>query len=484
MSIVFIIGTFIVLLGAGIYGTTMDKFAIWKFVLFSVPLLTYIIVMFSSRDRLRFILLSLIIFLPFIGLKIPPGSLGLTVFDVLMFFTFFLLLAEKLGAKREIVLIPTHHDWFPLFLLIPSALTSISYFNSLGSLISIGEIYLAYVLLVNFVSEKEFIERLHLNLAFALIIVCLFVLLEKATGINFNYGAAHSGQYMQVDKYVVHRTAGIFQDPQKAAQFIGVIMTYLIVVNCRKTFQNSFYMLVSNVAIALSIPALFITVSRAAIFGSMAVSAVFFLFFNKAGLVGKLFMGCALCLVLVFGWLAGGKDVVLSKVLPASTLRRLEKSSDDIQGRTRVWEDSWRVFKSSPLTGIGPGNYREFFFQENPNLREFFAHGGFVPDMPESGYLKILYEVGIIGSIGCIYFFFRFMGTAAGNFIIQADKHLVSLCIASIAAMLVFLATFITIFTVSDKRNAMIVPLLAAIVFAGSGRPKTPMGAVNGVRSL
>lgn len=467
MQIALVVTTTILLLGIAIYGTFLQNFAVWKFVIFFVPFFCYsFLLLLASKDRLRFHLLSIILFLPFIGLKVPPGSLDLTVFDILMVPTFFLFLVERNASRGEIKLFPMHYVWLPLILITPSLITTISFANTFSACVTFSEFYLVYVLLGHYMKDDKFLERMHINLAIALIVVCLFVFLEKITGVNFNFGAAHIGQYMHVDNYVVHRTAGIFQDPQKAAQFIAVFMTYMIVLNCRKAFNRPLYKVLSFVAISLAVPSLFITVSRAAIFSGVAVSLVFVTLANKATFATKFFLGSALCLILLFGWLIGGEDVLLSKVLPVSSIKRMEKSSSDLEGRRKVWKDSWRVFEFSPLTGIGPGNYREFLMQERPSLRQFYERGGYVPTMPENGYLKIFYEVGIIGSVGVLYFFICTMCALFRNIFGQQD----AISVASIASLLVFLATFLTIFTIADMRNAMILGVLFAVAFVGRAK--------------
>lgn len=464
------------LLGAAILGTEHRNFALWKFVVFGLPFLGFSLAFLFTRDRLRFLLLSATLALPFLGLKVPPASLGLTVFDVLSIPAAVVLLGAKIGGQRDIDLFPTHGAVLALFLLVPSVAMSISHGNSIASLIVIGELYLFFVILTHYMKDEEVLARLHLNLSIGLILICLFVFIEKATGINFNFGAAHSGQFMQVEQLKVHRVAGIFQDPQKAAQFIAVIMTYLAVLNGHGVFANRRYLLFSWLAVILAVPALLITVSRAAIFGGLLMTTIGLLVFNRRGVLMRLFLGFSIALVVTVVSVVG-VNTTLRAVFPESVVKRFELADREMEGRTKIWQESWRIFRAYPVAGVGPGNYREFLMQENPRLRQFYANGGFVPDMPENGYLKILYEVGLLGTLGCLWFVGHLLARMLADIVAGRDQRTASLSLAAGAALVVFLITFLTIFTVSDMRNALIVPFLAAAVFSGRGRQSAQAAA-------
>jgi len=471
MPAVFVTLIFTLLLGVAVIGTGHKNFALWKFMVFGLPMMGFCLAFLFTKDRLRFLLLSAILALPFLGLNVPPASLGLTVFDILSIPAASVLLMTVIAGRYEIDFFPLHGAWGALLLILPSVATSIHFGNSIVSLVIIGELYLFFVILVHYLKDEAVCERIHLNLSLALIIACLFVFAEKATGVNFNFGAAHAGQFMQVQNLKVHRVAGIFQDPQKAAQFIAVFMTYLAILCGRGAFLKRSTLVLAWMAVILAVPALFITVSRAAIISGMMMTIIGILIFSRIGPVKRLYIGLCIALVVMTVSMAG-PEMVLKTIFPQSVIKRFERSDKSMLGRIQIWENSLRIFKANPFTGVGPGNFQEYLMQENPRLRQFHERGGFVPDMPENGYLNILYEVGLIGSLGCLLLLGQLMVRVLAAVFAPKGERPASFMLAAGAGLLVFLATFITIFTISDMRNALILPFLgAAVISVVTSRP-------------
>ena len=153
-------------------------------------------------------------------------------------------------------------------------------------------------------------------------------------------------------------------------------------------------------------------------------------------------------------------------VVPIEVVKRFEKTESSFEGRFQVWKDSWHVFLDNPLTGIGPGTYQEYLMRKTPQLRRAKEKGAFVPRQPENGYLKILYETGLLGIVGIFYFLWGFGKQLYKNLQQKNEIEVVSRSLAMGLGLLVFLATFITLFTISDARNAIIPVLLFSLLFA------------------
>jgi hypothetical protein len=139
-----------IVLGVVVAGMGFENFALWKLSVFGLPFLGFSLAFVYAKDRLRFLLLSTVLALPFLGLNVPPGRLGLTVFDVLSIPTAVVLLMSKISKCRDISLFPSDSAALALFLLVPSLVTSISFFNSVASLIVVGEMYLFFVILTHY----------------------------------------------------------------------------------------------------------------------------------------------------------------------------------------------------------------------------------------------------------------------------------------------------------------------------------------------
>jgi len=91
----------------------------------------------------------------------------------------------------------------------------------------------------------------------------------------------------------------------------------------------------------------------------------------------------------------------------------------------------------------------------------------YIPDQPESGYLKILYEGGIAGSLAALL--------VAGDALRRAITVVVAGSnvnpdvrtegIAALAGLMTFAVTFVTLFTVSDGRIAGILAFFLAVIW-------------------
>ena len=82
------------------------------------------------------------------------------------------------------------------------------------------------------------------------------------------------------------------------------------------------------------------------------------------------------------------------------TVNKLDKD-ESYQNRLRAWQAGWAMFKSNPLTGIGPGNFAvaagsEFWPGEG---RKHWLNAHSLP-------LKAIGELGLVGTIAFIYMLF------------------------------------------------------------------------------
>src|SRR5258706_4619415 len=128
------------------------------------------------------------------------------------------------------------------------------------------------------------------------------------------------------------------------------------------------------------------------------------------------------------------------------------------------------MFADHPLTGIGPGSFRAYLIETQPTVLDHYGYGAetgiaYIPDQPESGYLKILYEGGIAGSIAGLILagdaLRRAISVITGN---HADSDARTEGIAALAGLITFAVTFVTLFTVSDARIAAIFAFLLAVI--------------------
>lgn len=459
-----------------VWGTSLPQFALWKFMAITFPLIIFLVFMFGSQDSLQFLATSLLLLLPVLGVVIPPKRWDISVFDVMAVFILLFLVIRVFGRTWISDSPVPRHIWIPVATILPSVLFGIDAVWSFITFVHIMGFYVAYIVLNHFFSNSSTARnRAHLFLCASLIVVALFILLERATGINFSTATENLNAMDYTGSVVFRRAAGLFQDPQKAGQFIAVWMVYLTVVWSRRGFPRGATRILALAAIFICAAALLITVSRLAIAAGFGFSILAYFLLGRDHLLKKAFLVFVPLIGLGMMIVVASDTNILQKFLPQSVTARFTTTTASAQGRWDIWKESWSIFEDYPVVGIGPGNYQEYLMRKTPTLRKVKELGGFVPSQPENGYLKILYETGLVGTFGIILF--------ASMTILRIQRALASgdddertRAWAVVAGLTVFLITFTTLFTVADARNALSVVFLLVfipnnrIIFTHEGR--------------
>lgn len=450
------------LAGLVIWAVGLEGFVLWKFNLFFVPLILYLIIFSLQKDKFEFLFVSSILLLPFFGIIIPPKRLEISLLDVMAVLMLLSLLPKLLQRRRSAASSHLWVPWIPVAFFLPALTTSIMPLHSLGIFIHLIGFYLFFIISSEYLQKTDFLDRWHGLLAVSLILCAVFVFLEKATGVSFAFARENLNKFSYVGAVEIRRYAGLFQDPQKAGQFLAAFSVYFMVLWSRKIFVKTWLRRTVLMAIILSLGALLLTVSRLAIASGFLVAGAAILFLNKFRSFGKTALGFAvlLCVVISFAFLSTN----VARVMPGAVRARFSTATEAQEGRLQTWESSWHIFQENPITGIGPGNYQEYLMREDPKLRRRNEQGGYVPQQPENGYLKLLYEGGVTGVFGCLYLLGIFVKLILT--LLRQGGVRRSVAWGAAGAMSVFLLTFTTQFTIADDRNALIPVIFLALLHA------------------
>jgi len=214
------------------------------------------------------------------------------------------------------------------------------------------------------------------TLEVAVVLVCGSALAEYVLG-------AHSGIFLHGQAFVFPRIAGALEGPNQLAGYFDVVLPVLVA----RALVHRDRILIAVVALATLTELL--TISR-------------------SGIVGVV-IGVAVVIAVLrpprhFAWryaAAVGAIVVLGVVLalrlgvPAGyfTLDQTTQSADHLANRSQLWHAAVALWRTSPVTGVGAGNYElELAHVGLPGVR---THAN-------SLYLQSLAETGIVGLLATI----------------------------------------------------------------------------------
>jgi O-antigen ligase len=425
----------------------------------------------TRAEPLRFVFLALIACFPIAAAAVPPARFGFAVFHVVMLGLLAGLVGKNLFASSRTAapLFPGISLLIAWLICIPCVAFSQFPLVSLLSFSMCFSIYAFFVFALDELRREGGFERLILLLAVVLIIMAIGFLADHFLGVNLSLHDRSLNQVTYLDGLQVYRARGFFQDPLKAGAYVSCLITFLLVLSVRGRFRGGALRFLVWASIVLGLGALLTTISRAAIIACLSVSALALFAFNKWSLVVKM---------LALGGMTAGLTVVAlmpadlwTNMVPATVSQRFLQLSEEWANRPKIWFDTWDMFADHPLTGIGFSSFRPYLLETRPTMVNYYGIGTtegipYIPDNPESGYLKILYEGGILGSIAVLL--------VAGGAIARAisviarghpDSDARTESIAALAGLVAFGMTFVTLFTVSDPRIGAIFSFFLAVVW-------------------
>lgn len=203
--------------------------------------------------------------------------------------------------------------------------------------------------------------------------------------------------------------------------------------------------------------AMFATGGRSAFLGLCA--GLFFLL---------LFAGVHYKKYIIAGCLAGG--IVIAFFSQSFIMfNRQDDFNDSFDFRAAIWHDAYEIYQSHPFLGIGIGNYKDFVSRYSQDQFLILENEIVWLDQPENGYLKILTEFGAPA------FFVAFtlilgpvIGAMRAWFKHQTDARVMLF----IAPVISWLVSFISLYSITDRRNLVVLSTLVALLIYSSNRLK------------
>lgn len=329
-----------------------------------------------------------------------------------------------------------------VLVLLISALNSGFVGNSILGIVKILPILLfAHVLIAECLKDKELVFRIIYALKFTLAISVAFLFLQIVLGLNFSLTTMENPNIT----FESIRYPGIFQDPQKHAQFLSAL-AFISLINKPgdAEFSKYNYYLFGGAVIGL-----FLTGGRAALLGLILGISFIVLFSNaKVKFLGVIGMVVVAAIILS-----------LSEYL--IVFSRGESLEESYAVRNAIWQDAYKMYFSHFWLGIGIDNYSKYVEIYFPD--QFWLVGGekVYFDHPESGYLKFLTELGTLGTLGIFAFIFNAIYQGLKTFFVKVkDFNIIFL----ISALLSWFLGFYSVYSFGDTRIMIMVVSIACLL--------------------
>jgi O-antigen ligase len=379
---------------------------------------------------------------PFIAITLMPSIGYPTIFDliILTFILFFYRPRTQTGGSLR------NYSYLLIIFFISLLFggigaESISY-NSVPDLVQLICVF-AFVKIVfdEIVLNPHFFDRIVQLLNMTILLSILFLFFQLIFGPQFSFEKTANVNVLQGNNI---RFPSFFQDPQKYAQFLSAgFFVSLIQTKDRNTAKWWFYVL------------------------PIAIIAAVLLSGGRAGLLG-LILGVSLIILL------GNSRYRIAIVIAAIAIAMISAQyasemaifnrestiSDAYEFRFEIWKDAFEIFKAHPLFGIGIGNYAAYVSVHNPDQYWVASNVYTAYDHPESGYLKLLTEYGLIGFLT---FFFLILIP-----IVKGFKHYLntkdSTSLLLISSLLSWLVGFTTVYSLSDSRIAVYIAMITTLL--------------------
>ena len=430
------------------------------------------LVTLTRKEPLRFAFLALIACLPIAAAEVPPGRLELTIFHAVIFALMIWGLARQVGGSTRTFesFFPTRAILIAFVLLVPCIAFSQYPLWSLQQFVVKNLVaYVFFLFALEELKRDNAFERLVMLLSIVAIVMAAGLFVDHFLHMNLSLRGSNLNQSSISESGLsIYRAGGFFQDPQRAGSYLAFMITFLLLLNIRGRFSGQKLRFLAWAAIAVSLAALVTTISRTAIMACLSVSALTFFLFNRWNAVAKMLIVGSMFVVVssmtmisVETWL---------KIFPVTVVDRFAYMGKELDHRLAIWADTTDMFTDHPITGIGIASFRPYLIETRPGVVNYYDIGraegvAYVPDQPESGYLKIFYEGGIVGSLAALIVLIDVLRRALA--VVTARKvseDARTEVIAALAALAVFCVTFVSLYTISEERIAALFGIFLAVI--------------------
>jgi O-antigen ligase len=148
---------------------------------------------------------------------------------------------------------------------------------------------------------------------------------------------------------------------------------------------------------------------------------------------------------------------------------RKDDINNSLDFRESIWREAYQIYQSHPFLGIGVGNYQDYVSRYAQDQYLILEDEVIFLDQPENGYLKILTEFGAPAFLVAFAFI---LGPVIGSLRAWYNKQTDARVMLFIAGIVCWLVSFVSLYSVSDRRNLLVVICFSGFLIYLSNRSK------------
>lgn len=416
------------------------------FIAMSVVMLFLYAMLFIKEETNKTYLKFIFITLPFIGIDLMPSFISTTLF-VFITFVFLVFFYKRVQIKHS-----GSFSYYYLFLFLISSIVvglllspDLSKDTITDSIQFLAVFFFAKVLIDQINQDPDFRLSILHCMKFTLIFSLLFLTFQFILGPSFSFAKS---QNINVAGGMSIRYPSFFQDPQKYAQYLSASSLLMLLLPSKMKGNTSHLGLL---LCGLSMIALLFTGGRAAL-GGWLIGLLVIVVLGNAQYRAAVISVTVIVSLFIYSY---------SEVIP---IFKRDDLSDAYAFRYAIWQDAYAIFLDHPFFGIGLGNYANYVSIHNPDQYWISDNEITLYDHPESGYLKILTEFGMIGFLAAMFFIVKPICVGLTNYFKTKDLTLVIL----VSSLLTWMIGFYTVYSLGDIRIKILIISIVCMLIAAS----------------
>ena len=402
-----------------------------------------LLLLFSTQAKNQLYIQFILLAFPLLSINILPSGFSFTLFDLLTFFFFLIFyIPKKIQFKNAGI---QSILFVALFItLVVSAWNAETFTtDSITAFIQ----FFSISCFIKMVSEECIANPIFFYKIISILKITLFVSLLFLVGqfiFGTNFSIARS-QNSNVSGGLSTRYPSFFQDPQKYAQFLAII-SFLFLIKDKFTAKIT---AINYALLFTTLIAIMFTGGRAAFGGWLVGMFVVTILGNAKHRINII----VVALLLIFVAYNFSENLAMFKRADID---------ESYQFRLSIWQDAFQIFKQHSLIGIGLGNYASYVALHNPDQYWIAENEITIFDHPESGYLKLLTEMGAIGFVLTMLLFTIPIFNAFVTYLKNKNPNILFL----IASLISWLIGFYTVYSLGDNRIRILVATICCLLFS------------------